>query len=321
VAALDLDAVAARVDPLDDEAMAAARQRSRGLGRLDELAVWLAGAQGAAPARDPQRARVVVFAADHGIAAAGVSASPIGETARRLARIGTGEATVSALARTAGATIRTVDVGVGRPSGRLDREDALSLAEAEAAVATGAAVADAEVDAGADLLIPGDLGVGGSTVAAVLVAALTDTEPVKVIGRGSGIDDRTWMRKVVAIRDGLRRARPFTVDPVALLAAVGGADVAATAGFLLQAAARRTPVLLDGVLSAAAGLVAAAVTPAAPPWWVAAHRSPEPAHALALDHLDLTPVLDLGITAGEGAGALTVLPLLRAAVLAASPDV
>jgi nicotinate-nucleotide--dimethylbenzimidazole phosphoribosyltransferase len=335
-AGLDLDAVAALVQPLDDAAMAGARQQLAGLarvpgalGRLDELAVWLAGAQAAAPARDLDRPRVVVFAGDHGIAAAGVSAYPPEATARMLELARSGGSAVSALARSAGATVRLLDLAVDadgpaelaahkvrRGSGRIDREDALTLAEAEAAFRAGMAIADEEVDGGADLLIPGDLGVAGTTVAAVLVAALTEAEPVKVIGRGSGIDDRTWMRKVVAIRDGLRRARPFAADPVALLAVAGGADVAAMTGFLVQAAVRRTPVLLDGVLSAAAALVGSAAAPAASGWWVAAHRSAEPAHKIALDHLNLIPVLDLGIRAGEGAGALTVLPLLRAAVRA-----
>lgn len=335
---LDLDAMAARVDPLDDAAMDAARDRLAGLarvpgafGRLDELTVWLAGAQGTAAPADPQRARVVIFAGDHGIAAAGVSAYPPEATARMLDLVRSGRAAVNAMARTTGATVRLLDLAVDadtgadvsghkirRGSGRIDREDALTLGEAEAAFAVGAAIADEEVDSGADLLIPGDLGVAGTTVAAVLIAALTDTEPVKVIGRGSGIDDRTWMRKIVAVRDGLRRARPFSADPLALLAAAGGADVAAMAGFLVQAAVRRTPVLLDGVQSAAAALIGSAVTPAAPAWWLAAHRSAEPAHRIALENLDLAPVLDLGLRAGEGAGALTVLPLLRAAVRAAT---
>lgn len=335
---LDLDAMAARVDPLDDAAMDATRERLAGLarvpgafGRLDELTVWLAGAQGTAPPADPRRARVVVFAGDHGVAAAGVSAYPPGATGRMVDLVRSGGAAVNALARATGASVRLLDLAVDadtgadlsghkvrRGSGRIDREDALSPDDAEAAFAAGAAVADEEVDGGADLLIPGELGVAGTTVAAVLIAALTDAEPVKVIGRGSGIDDHTWMRKVVAIRDGLRRARSVAADPVALLATAGGADVAAMSGFLVQAAVRRTPVLLDGVLSAAAALVGSAVTPAAPAWWVAAHRSAEPAHRIALEHLELSPVLDLGLRAGEGAGALTVLPLLRVAVRAAA---
>lgn len=358
-APLDLDTLAQLVEPPDETAGAATRDRlaglgrpAGGLGRLDDLVVWLAAAQGATPPRDPSRARVVVFAGDHGVAAAGVSAYPPGATAAMLARITAGAATVNAVARTADATVRLVDVSVDAApqgaasagatpvgaavplvhavaggaapagervrhgSGRIDREDALTLAEAERAFAVGVAVADEEVDGGADLLVLGDLGVAGTTVAAVLIGTLTDTEPVKVVGRGSGIDDRTWMRKVTAIRDALRRTRPFAGDPTALLAVGGGADVAAMTGFLVQAAVRRTPVLLDGVLTAAAALVAAAIAPGAPAWWLATHRSAEPAHRIALDHLDLVPVLDLGYRTGEGAGALTVLPLLRAAVRA-----
>ena len=335
-AELDLDALAALVQPLDAEASAATRQRldslarsPDALGRLDELTVWLAGAQGSAPPRDPDRARVVVFAGEHGVAYAGVSAYPPEATAWMFQLANAGGSAVSSLARTVGASSRLLDLSVDastpeelqtykvrRGSGRIDQEDALTLAEAQTAFRNGIAIADEEVDGGADLLIPGELGVAGSTVAAVLVAALTDSEPVKVIGRGSGIDDRAWMRKVVAIRDGRRRARPFAADPMALLAVGGGADVAAMTGFLIEAAVRRTPVLLDGVLSAAAALVAHAIAPNAAAWWRAAHRTGEPAQTIALRFLGLEPVLDLGIRAGEGAGALAVLPLLRAGVRA-----
>jgi nicotinate-nucleotide--dimethylbenzimidazole phosphoribosyltransferase len=333
-APLDLDELSSRVEPPDEEAAAATRARLAtlakppgSLGRLEDLAAWLAGAQGACPPHDPERARVVVFAGDHGVAAAGVSAYPPAATARMVEVFLGGGAAVTVLARAAGATVRVADLGVDadtapevsglkvrRGSGRIDREDALTLAEAERAFAAGAAIADQEVDGGADLLVPGDMGIGNTTVAAVLVAALTESEPVKVIGRGSGIDDTAWMRKIAAIRDALRRARPFSGDPLALLAVAGGADVGAMAGFLVQAAVRRTPVLLDGVVSAAAALVARSVAPAATAWWLAGHRSPEPAHRIALERLELEPVLELGMRLGEGTGALVALPLLRAAV-------
>lgn len=332
---LDLDALAALVQPPSAEAAAAARARlaslakpAGALGRLEELAVWMAAAQGAAPARDPERARVLVFAGDHGVAAAGVSAYPAEVTAQMVRTFGSGGAAVDVLARFAGATVRVVDVAVAsdtsaevsthkvrRGSGRIDREDALTRAEAEQGFAAGIAVADEEVDGGADLLLPGDMGIGNTTPAAVLVAALTDAEPVHVIGRGTGIDDAGWMRKVAAIRDALRRARPFGGDPIALLAVAGGADFAAMTGFLVQAAVRRTPVLLDGLVSGAAALLASAVAPGARDWWLAAHRSPEPAHGIALERLELEPLLDLGMRLGEGSGALVALPLLRAAVL------
>ena len=194
-------------------------------------------------------------------------------TQRQVAAVREHTAPVGVLAPVAGASVRVVDVAlagrrrqptdgpaaayrVRRGSGRIDREDALTAAEAERAFALGRALADEEVDGGADLLVPAALGVGASTPASVLVAALTGAEPVATIGRGSGIDDAGWMRKAAAVRDALRRAKPHARDPLALLRVAGGADLAALAGFCLQAAARRTPVLLDGLVIGAAALVA-----------------------------------------------------------------
>jgi nicotinate-nucleotide--dimethylbenzimidazole phosphoribosyltransferase len=300
------------------------------LGRLEELGVWVAARQGVCPPRPFARPRVVVFAGDHGIAVRGVSAYPAEVTAQMVANILTGGAAVSVMATTAGASVRVVDLAVDVPasddttdaiakykvrrsSGAIDVEDALTPEEVTAALEAGRAVADDEVDGGADLLIAGDLGIGNTTPAAVLVAALTGAEPVAVVGRGSGIDDATWMRKTVAIRDALRRARPVTADPVALLRTVGGADFAAMAAFLAQAAVRRTPVLLDGMAVGAAAMVAEELAPGARFWWLAAHRSDEPAHASVLDHLHLPPLLDLGMRLGEGTGALAALPLVQLA--------
>jgi nicotinate-nucleotide--dimethylbenzimidazole phosphoribosyltransferase len=135
-----------------------------------------------------------------------------------------------------------------------------------------------------------------------------------VVGRGTGVDDAGWARKTAAIRDALRRTRDVSSDPVGLLRVCGGADLAAMAGFLVQAAVRRTPVLLDGVVVTAAALVADRLAPGARSWWQAGHRSTEPAHTLALQHLRLEPVVDLGMRLGEGTGAMVALPVLRAAV-------
>lgn len=331
---LDLDEVAARVAAPDRDIAAEARARQAtlikppgSLGQLEQLAAWVAGVQGRCPPADFARARVVVFAGDHGIAAAGVSAYRPEVTAQLLAAVRSGGAAVNVLADLAGASVRVADLAVDadtppdvsthkvrRGSGSIDREVALTRAQTEQAVLAGIAIADEEVDGGADLLIAGDIGIGNTTPAAVLVAALADEEPVHVIGRGSGIDDAGWMRKVTAIRDALRRARPVLDNPVALLAAASGADIAAMAGFLVEAAARRTPVLLDGLVATAAAMVARAIAPESVSWWLAAHLSPEPAHRIALDRLGLTPVLDLGVSLGEGAGALIALPILRAAV-------
>ncbi|MFD2396769.1 nicotinate-nucleotide--dimethylbenzimidazole phosphoribosyltransferase [Prauserella oleivorans] len=302
---------------------AALLKPARSLGKLEDLGAWIAACQGQSPPRPLRRMRIVVFAADHGIAAKGVSANDPELTRELLAAVESGGAAVNVLAAAAGAGVRVVDVGVDRAeaseftvrrgSGSIDVEDALTDEETEAAVRAGMRIADAEVDEGADLLVPAELGVGSTTPASAVVAALTGVEPVAVIGRGSGIDDNGWMRKAAAVRDALRRARPMVGDPLALLRTAGGADLAAMAGFLAQAAIRRTPAVLDG-LPAAAALVAEELAPGARAWWLAAHRADEPAQVMALEHLDLEPVVDLGIRLGGGAGAATVLPALASSV-------
>lgn len=323
------------VVPPDPDAERAARSRQQtltkppgSLGRLEELSVWVAACQGACPPRQFARARVVVFAGDHGVTASGVSAFPSEVTAQMVANFDAGGAAINVLAELAGAGVRVADIAVDaesanavigahkvrRGSGNIAVADALSSDEALAAVQAGRTIADEEVDGGADLLIAGDMGIGNTTPATTLIAALTGSEPVAVVGRGTGIDDEGWARKTSAIRDALYRARGVIADPLGLLRVCGGADLAAMAGFLAQAAVRRTPVLLDGVVVTAAALVADELAPGARAWWQAGHRSTEPAHALALQRLDLEPILDLGMRLGEGSGAAVALPVLRAAV-------
>ncbi|MBU3063987.1 nicotinate-nucleotide--dimethylbenzimidazole phosphoribosyltransferase [Nocardia sp. NEAU-G5] len=297
------------------------------LGRLEVLGNWLAACQGVCPPRQFERARVVVFAGDHGIARHGVSAFPSEVTVQMVANFMAGGAAVNALARLSGATVRVVDIAVDadtdpsvsaykvrRSSGAIDREDALTEAQVHAALAAGRAIADEEIDGGADLLIAGDMGIGNTTPATVLIAAITDTEPVLAVGRGTGVDDAGWIRKTAAIRDAMWRARPHLKDPAALLRVAGGADLAAMAGYLAQAAVRRTPVILDGVVVTAAALLADALAPGAKAWWVAGHRSTEPAHQLALTKLGLEPLVSMDMRLGEGSGAVTALPILRSAI-------
>ncbi|WP_037906220.1 nicotinate-nucleotide--dimethylbenzimidazole phosphoribosyltransferase [Actinacidiphila yeochonensis] len=309
-----------------------------GLGRVAELADWLAAVRGTAVVKPIERPRVVVFAGDHGVAELEVSAQPAGSTAELVRAAVEGASPAAILARQYGAGLRVVDVAVDcdpaelpaevaghrvrRGSGRLDVEDALTRDEAEQAFRTGMALADEEADSGTDLVLLGDLSVGGTTAAGVLIAALCGTDASVVTGRGSGIDDLAWMRKCAAIRDGLRRARPVLGDQLALLAAVGGADLTATTGFLLQAAVRKLPVVLDGVVSAACALVAQRVAFRAPDWWVAGTSTEEPGQAKALDRISLDPLVERGVRVGGGAGALLALPLLQAAAaLSAGLDV
>jgi nicotinate-nucleotide--dimethylbenzimidazole phosphoribosyltransferase len=342
------------VSPPDGAAAADARARQdtltkpRGaLGRLEELSVWVASCQGRCPPRQFERVRVVVFAGDHGVARSGVSAYPPEVTAQMVANIDGGGAAINALADVAGATVRVADLAVDaslesdalsrqvgahkvrRGSGDIAVEDALSDDETARAIDAGRQIADEEVDSGADLLIAGDMGIGNTTPAAVLVAALTKAEPVAVVGYGTGIDDAGWARKTAAVRDALFRTRSLPhragtarrtdlLDPVALLRCCGGADLAAMAGFCAQAAVRRTPVLLDGMAVTAAAICAEQLARGARLWWQAGHVSTEPGHALALEALGLDPILDLGLRLGEGTGAALALPLLRAAVAALS---
>lgn len=322
------------VDPPSNATRVAAEARQSklikpagSLGRLERLGCWIAACQGACPPRPLQRPRVVLFAGDHGVARHGVSAYPSEVTAQMVANFLAGGAAVNALARLAGAGVRVVDIAVDadtdpraaghkvrRSSGSIDREDALGPDEVVAAIVAGRAIADEEVDSGADLLIAGDMGIGNTTPATVLIATVTDTEPVVAVGRGTGIDDAGWIRKTAAIRDAMRRARPVRDDPVALLRVASGADIAAIAAFLAQAALRRTPVILDGIVVTAAAMLADRLAPGARAWWMAGHRSTEPAHDLALKRLDLDPLLDLSMRLGEGSGALAALPLVQGAV-------
>jgi nicotinate-nucleotide--dimethylbenzimidazole phosphoribosyltransferase len=336
---IDLAALRQSVGRRDDEAVDRARERLDtlvkplgSLGRLEDLGAWLAGAQGTCPPRPLDDVRLVVFAGDHGVAGRGVSAYPAEVTAAMVGTFVSGQAGVSVLARQHGVRVRVLDLGVDsddlpaevtgfkvrRSSGSIDREDALSDDEMRAAFAAGTQVADEAVDSGADLLVAGDMGIGNSTVAAALIGASLGLGALDVVGTGTGIDDTAWAHKVEALRDALYRAdahRPQSVRlaPLDLLRTVGSADTTAMTGFLVQAAARRTPVLLDGLVSCACALLARRITEDAADWWLAGHRSTEPAQHRALEALGLEPLVDLGMRLGEGSGALVALPLLRSA--------
>ncbi|MET7703924.1 nicotinate-nucleotide--dimethylbenzimidazole phosphoribosyltransferase [Streptomyces sp. NPDC005485] len=305
------------------------------LGRLDELGEWLSAAQSAVPVRPIAQPRVVLFAGDHGVAELGVSAHPAGSAEQLVRAVLEGASPAAVLARRLGVPVRVVDMAldcdpealpadvvrhrVRRGSGRIDIEDALTAEEAEAAFLAGVAIADEEADSGTDLVVLGDVSVGGTTVAGVLIAALCGTDASVVTGRGGRpIDDLAWMRKCAAVRDALRRARPVLGDQLQLLAAVGGADIAAMTGFLLQSAVRRLPVVLDGVVASACALVGQRIAFRAPDWWLAGHNSGEPGQAKALDRMAIEPLLDHGVTVGEGAGALLALPLVQAAAALAA---
>lgn len=247
--------------------------------------------------------------------------------------IARGESVVNATARTVDVAIRLVDAGVDtdstylddvdpriaehrirRGSGSIDVEDALSLDEASHAITLGRAIVDEEVDSGTDLIIAAHVGAGATTPASAVIGLLTAGDPVSVTGRGSGIDDAAWMRKVAAVRDAMYRSKDAKADIVALLSRTGGADIAVLTGVLLQAAVRRTPVILDDVVVASAALVAHRFDFRSRQWWIAGSTSNEPAQARAFERLDYRPILDLRVDHGQGVGALMSLPIVRCAI-------
>ena len=335
----------------DGLAEAAARQRQTqltkppgALGRLEELACWLA-ARLRNPVPDMPHCEIFVFAGDHGVAARGVSAFPQAVTAGMLANFAHGGAAINVLAALEGCRIEVVDVGVAStatpPAGiRNERiragsrdlvsEPALTLEEANAALAVGAQCANEALQRGAQLLIAGEMGIANTTSAACLICAYTGAWPACVVGRGTGVDDAGLERKVAAVRSALQRAKgePGSVttpaalpgapqaecEGIRLLAQLGGFEIAAMAGFYLEAAQRGIPVLLDGYISAAAALATVAIAPEARSWMLASHASAEPGHAVALAALQLEPLIGLGLRLGEGSGAALTLPIIQAAL-------
>lgn len=323
------------VRPPSPEARARAAERLAGLatpagalGRLGELGVWMAACQGACPPAPVEDVRAVVFAGDHGVAAHGVSAYPTEITGLMVQTFLAGKAGVSALAAAHGVSVRVLDISVDadaqsgdvsshkvrRGSEPLHLADALSESDASVAFEHGLAIAGEEIAAGAQLLISGDMGIGNTTPAACLIAAGLGLPAVEVTGRGTGVDDEALLHKQQVIQQALDRTRAIHDDPMACLRALGGADLAATTGFLVGAARAGVPVLLDGVIAVACALTADRIAPGAAAWFAAGHRSTEPAQSLALDKLGLEPLLDLGMRLGEGSGAVAAVPLVRSAV-------
>jgi nicotinate-nucleotide--dimethylbenzimidazole phosphoribosyltransferase len=283
------------------------------LGRLEELAVQIAAIRGT-PEPGRLAAAIVVAAADHGVAAEGVSAYPAEVTRQMLANFEAGGAAVCVLARAAGARVHVVDVGVGRPTGNIAHGPAMSQTDARRLLDEGSACARGLAADGVGIVALGEMGIANSTVASAVAAALLDVDAERVCGRGTGIDNEGLRRKVAVVRRSLEANAGDRDDPVAVLAGLGGSELAFLCGIALGAAECRMVVLLDGFISSVAALVAARVVPAAAESMIAAHLSPEPGHRLVLDALGLEPVLDLGLRLGEGSGAALCLPLLDAAL-------
>ena len=278
---------------------------------------------------------MVVMGADHGVAEEGVSAYPQEVTAQMLANFASGGAAINVLARHAGARLLVVDMGVkhavpslGVPSPDLDlrahplgpgtdnftRGPAMTRAQAEAAIAFGAALAAELAADGVGLLGIGEMGIGNTTASAALTACFCGAPPEEVVGRGTGVDDDGLRRKISAVERGLVRNQPDAADPVGALAGVGGFEIAGLAGVVLGAASAGVVVLVDGFISSVAALAAVRIAPSAAGYLVASHRSVEVGHRLVLQALATKPLLDLDLRLGEGTGAALAMPLVDAAL-------
>jgi len=291
-----------------------AKTKPRGsLGRLEDLGVQIAEIRGSADP-GPLGAVIVVAAGDHGVAAEGVSAYPAEVTRQMLANFEEGGAAVCVLARAAGASLRVLDAGVGAPTQNIANGPAMSREDASAWINRGVAVAEALAAEGFGIVGLGEMGIGNSTVAAALTAALVGADPAAVCGPGTGLDEVGVAHKAEVVRRALAANSVDPSDPVGVLAALGGFELAALCGVALGAAANRMVVVLDGFISSAAALAAARMQPASLGAMIAAHRSPEPGHAVLLDALGLEPVLDLELRLGEGSGAALCLPILNASL-------
>jgi nicotinate-nucleotide--dimethylbenzimidazole phosphoribosyltransferase len=320
--------------PIDRAAAAAARERVDNLtkplgslGRIEELAVQLAAIAGGTPAHKYERRTILIGAGDHGVAADGVSAYPPEVTAQMVGGFLAGFAAISSFARAARAEVfvanfgvrerlaphpRLLDVNAGYGTANLARMPAIKRDMLDYTIAAGIAAFDETMEqAPFDVLALGEMGIGNTTSAAAIVAAFTGKPARDVVGRGTGIDDERLERKIAAVEKGLARCNDFTWDEIA--SEVGGYEIVGLAGVILCAARARIPVVLDGFIVAAAALIAGAIAPQSLGYCIAAHRSQEPGHILALEALGLRPLFDLELRLGEASGAALALPVIEAA--------
>ncbi len=324
----------ASIGGLDVPCMARAQRRfdsltkPRGsLGRLEDLGCRLAGIKGKViPDLHPRA--VVVMAGDHGVEEEGVSAYPRAVTAQMLANFSSGGAAISVLCRSLRAHLLVVDMGVdvdldppgvlneriGRGTGNITMGPAMSADEAVASMEAGMGVLAREALGGLELVATGDMGIGNTTPSSAIIAAMTGRPPREVTGSGTGIDKDGLLRKISAVTRALKVNRPVPKDPVDVLAKVGGFEIGGLVGVMLAAGARRIPVLLDGVITTAAALLACRLQPRLVDFLIASHVSAEPGHTVALQHIGLEPLFDLGMRLGEGSGAALAIPILDATV-------
>lgn len=299
------------------------------LGQVETIGIKLAGIAGTVPPPVPERAAIGVFAGDHGVCAQGVSPWPQEVTVQMLLNMATGGAAINVLGRTFGAEVLITDVGVAadyptdipqirrrnvrRGTADFSQGPAMTRDEALAAIDVGIQTANEAIDAGAQVLLTGEMGIGNTTPSTALISVFTGVDVAQATGRGTGADDAMLQHKIDVIAASIALHSPDASDPVGVLAAVGGLEHAALAGFILGGAARRVPVILDGVIACSAACVAVGLNSDAKGYLIAGHAGVEPGIMAALTWLGLDALVDLDLRLGEGSGAALALPLVRAA--------
>lgn len=328
-----LEKTVREIGVLDEGAMQKARERldslikpPKSLGRLEELAVLLAGITGNPRPKIKERV-VIVMAGDHGVVEEGISVAPQEVTLQMLPAFLRGVAGIGVLSRLAGARLVVVDVGVASSvnipgvlnykvrcgTGNIAREPAMTRKEAIRALEAGIAVAREEIGRGADILALGDMGIGNTTPSSAILTVLSGCPAEEATGRGTLVNDEIWRRKVQVVKQAIAVNRPDPEDGLDVLAKVGGLEIAGLAGVVLGAAAQRKPVLLDGFIATAAAMIAAKLASGARQFMIATHLSAEKGHGLMLELLGLKPMLHLEMRLGEGTGAVLGMHLVEAA--------
>ena len=324
------------IEPISQSHVTAARQRqslltkpARSLGRLEDIACQIAGIQRTETPR-VENTQVVVAAADHGVVDEGVSAFPQAVTAQMVANFLSGGAAVSALARQAGATVKIIDVGVANPvPGDTSQLAVLKLANGTRNFTLGPAMPREHAveilnrgielsvelsNGGADLIAVGEMGIGNTTAASAITSVMLGAPPKTVTGHGTGIDEVARLKKAYVVSRAISVNHPNADDPIGVLAGVGGYEIGLLTGVILGAARAKVLVVLDGFISTSAALLAAAIAPTAKQYMTASHKSVEPGHVLALEHLGLSPAIDLDMRLGEASGAVLCIPIIESAV-------
>lgn len=312
----ELRRLLAKLPKFDDDAAAAARRRDLtltkpqgALGRLEDIAIFIAGWQGRHPPRI-DRPLAAVFAGNHGVVAQGVAAYPQAVTAQMVANFRAGGAAINQLCTTFGVGLKVYELALDVPTRDFTREPALDEADC-----TGTAIFGMEaVEGGIDLLCLGEMGIGNTTVAAAVACALHGGDPAEWVGPGTGVDAAGLARKADAVRRGLSLHRDHLGDPLQVLRRLGGRELAAIAGAILAARLARVPVILDGYVVTAAAAVLEALQAGALDHCLAGHCSAEPAHRRLLANLGKAPLIDFGMRLGEGSGAVLAYAAVKAAV-------